>query len=194
MTRITKGSGTKAGKPFLVCVRAKQGAGCVYRSVRLELIEEALVGHAGMIVGEAPAPDAESDLLKELQGMWFALSEMGDNIETLSDAYVSSRSPAIQEKLRKAEANREALEEAHRALTERVASVQGPLLRKRLDGVLEALGAVPLGIEEANLALRAVLSKVVVDYRSGCLGLEWKHGGQSSGPMFLFPEDHTPTD
>lgn len=194
MTRVTKGSGPKGGKPFLVCVKAKQGAGCVYRSVRMDLIEEALVGYAGMIVGEAPAPDAEGDLLKELQGMWFALSEMGDQIETLTDAYVSSRSPAIQEKLRKAEAKRETLEEAHRALTERVESVQGPLLRKRLDRVLQALGAVPLDIEEANLALRAVLSKVVVDYRSGCLGLEWKHGGQSSGPMFLFPEDHSATE
>jgi hypothetical protein len=188
MTRVTKGSGPKGGKPYLVCVKAKQGGGCTYRSIKLNLIENALVESAGMIVGEAPTPEGEGDLQQRLQSLWSSLSDKGDEIELLAEAFISTRSPAIQEKLRKAETEREGLEELHRELAERIASVQGPLLKKRLDRVLEVLGASPLNIAKANLALRSVLSKVVVDYGSGCLSLEWKHGGWSSGPMFTVPE------
>lgn len=189
MTRVTKGSGPKGGKPYLVCVKAKQGGGCTYKTVKLDLIEDALVGSAGMIVGEAPANGNEGDLQNQLVGLSEALDRNAEELEGLVEAYVSSRSPAIQERLRKAEADRETLEAAHRELSERMESVQGPLLRKRLADLWEALGTKPLDIGKANLALRAMLSKVVVDYRSGTLDFEWKHGGWSGGPMYCWPDE-----
>jgi hypothetical protein len=63
------------------------------------------------------------------------------------------------------------------------------MLAKRLNELGEALasldgGALPSATAPqdrtpANLLLRQLLSGAVVDWRSGALELQWKHGGES---------------
>jgi hypothetical protein len=70
----------------------------------------------------------------------------------------------------------------------------GRLVERRLSDLYDALTLRPFPEWEpedrrlANACMRQVLKSVVVDYRTGYLALQWKHGGSSS-VFFTFPKD-----
>lgn len=175
MTRVMKGSGPKAGRPKLVCTRAKTGAGCQYHAVDLGHAEYALVRDAARLVATAPSGDTSVD--DRLSSVEAALNVLDDQIENLVNALSAGPSMALSARLRDMEAEKEALEQEQKELLERLA---GPLMAKKLDELEAALTANPLDKSKANTLLRQVLSGVTVNYRSGTLDLLWKNGGVSS--------------
>jgi hypothetical protein len=66
-----------------------------------------------------------------------------------------------------------------RKLEERLAAVDGPTLRARLREVKRALAATPLDYGQANAALRALFSRIIVDRDRKVLTLHWHFGGLS---------------
>jgi DNA invertase Pin-like site-specific DNA recombinase len=105
MTRINKGSSKRAGKPYLVCTKAKAGAGCEYRNVRLEYIEAAILDNATKLLIELPSPDEE--LQEKRLGLQATDDGIGDEIDNVVSAIsASGHSPALLERLRQAEAAR----------------------------------------------------------------------------------------
>jgi len=186
MTRVSKGAKTKAGKPYLVCTKAKAGAGCVYRAVRIEDVERALIENASYLTAMVPAPAEDGDVQCKLRSVEASIEVIEEELQNLLNALARSPSAAIRERVRETEAALEEMREEERSLWDRVSATHGPLLEQRVERLREALEADPFDVAQANVALRQVLSGVIVNYLTGQLELNWLHGGTSM-VMFAWP-------
>lgn len=192
MTRVTKGSKARAGRPILVCAKAKVRAGCTYRSVRLEDVEQCLIDNAGHMLAHVPAPADGADLQDNIQHVEHNIEATRQDITALINLLSTEPSPALRQRLRERETALEEWVERERRLWERVSATHGPLLEARLDALLNALEAAEFSAAKANLAMRQVFTSVVVNYQTGYLELEWLHGGQSAyifSSPFQEPDD-----
>lgn len=188
MTRVAKGTGTKAGKPYLVCAKAKAGAGCTYRAVPQHQVEEALQRNLPVIL--AGAPSGKDGLDERIEATEMALEVISDQIANLLEALMAGPSPVLNAKLRALEAEKEELEKDLRELGQQHQAAAGPFLAKRLDDLVEAMGTTPLDRSLANARLRQVFSGVVLDWREGSMTFQWKQGGQTSPcVVFAWPKD-----
>jgi len=132
MTRVTKGSRAKAGKPYLVCAKAKAGAGCEYRSVKLESVESCLVKNAGHLLNYVPAAPDGDDLQIKLRNVETNIDATNRTISKLLDAISHGPSAALRQRLRESEADLEALQAREKELWDRISATHGPLLEARL--------------------------------------------------------------
>jgi hypothetical protein len=184
MTRVYKGSKLKAGRPKLVCTRAKAGMGCTYHGVDLSTVENAIVANPGLLVHETPSGNDDAD--QRLRVVLTNIDVLEDSIGNLVEVLERRPSEALSERLALLEAERSHALRERDELLAKVALSTGPILDRRLAALEAALGAVPLDRAKANVALRAVLLSVTVDYTSGQLVLAWKHGGESR-VLYAFP-------
>ena len=185
MTRVSKGS---RSRPMLVCVRAKAGAGCAYRSVPYAYVEGAILGRLWEHLADVPAGgaggDEAEDAIFQAEAQLDALREQAG---FLLDNLSHERSPALAARLREVEG---AIAEAQGVLAghiERRDATSGlligarvaravALLRPEGDGQRESLEGT---IDRAalNAALRGLFSRVVVNWKEATLEFEWTHGG-----------------
>lgn len=187
MMRVSKGSRLKAGHPYLVCAKAKAGAGCVYRAVRQAYTEDALINNIGFIAGTAPTGVTGLDQrLEKADTEVAAVQEMIDNI---LDAIAVRPSPALTTKLRDLEYELERLQLERQQLAEQHAAASGPLVAKRLEDLTEALTATEIDRPRANVVLRQVFNSVTIDWVTGHLRFEWKHGGDDTSVVFALPHE-----
>lgn len=173
MTRINKG-GKKGGHPYLICTRAKAGAGCAYRKVRLDYVTQAIIDNAGYLIGELPSPEAD------LQAQWDQLSlthdVMGDEIERVVQAIAQAgHSPALLNRLRATEAERDRIANELSSVATRMADTITNRIANTGTVLVDAVGEQPHDIPKVNAVLRQLFGKVVVDYRSGSLVFHWNH-------------------
>lgn len=177
MTRVSKGSRKKAGQPYYVCAKAKVGAGCAYRAVKQDQVEQALIGDAQRWTMDVPSSD--SNLAAELFSVSGDLEAVEEAIANVVSVISVSPSVALTQKLQALENEKEDLERRRRDLWDRDQAAAGPLLSRRLQELLGVLEATPLDRLKANALMRQVLSGVVIDYTTGELELEWKSGARS---------------
>ncbi len=94
MTRVMKGSGSKAGNPKLVCTRAKIGAGCEYHAIDLPNLERVIREGLTRVLEDAPSGDASIDA--EVQALVAELEGVEAGISALIDELIErGRSPAL---------------------------------------------------------------------------------------------------
>jgi DNA invertase Pin-like site-specific DNA recombinase len=181
MTRVYKGK--RGGRPYLVCTKAKAGAGCVYKTVPYQQVEDAFLAGASWTLAHCPGDSPEGQQADDdLDAIETAISVTEDSIENLLDALQAStgiKQPALLQRLSFLQEQLDAMRKEREALQQKAASMAGPLLMKRLDALGNALERQPLNKTEVNTLLRQLLSDVVVDYNTGLLILRWKHGGES---------------
>jgi DNA invertase Pin-like site-specific DNA recombinase len=187
MTLVYKGAGN--GKRYLVCAKAKAGAGCAYRAVIYHRVEEAFVREAGRVLGTVPAGDAGQEIDDKLAKVEAAIEGAEDGLERLLDAVQSGgTSPALAERIRDVEDELEKLRHERGELEERKWTTAGPLVARKLSDLEKTLSAPELDRGVVNAMLRQLLSAAVIDYRSGTVDLQWKHGGETS-VTFGWPEE-----
>ena len=188
VTRVYKGAAPKGGE-YLVCTAAKSGAGCKYQTVRYGRVEDAFLRDAEAIIATAPAGD-DSALDKELLNIDGALSSLKDRHENILDAIERGGwSADLDKRRREVERQRDALQEQERALLTQKHEATGAILSRKLDDLRAALGATPLDRTRTNAIMRQTFSSITVDYESGWLVFAWRHGGESAGAVFGWPED-----
>jgi DNA invertase Pin-like site-specific DNA recombinase len=178
MTRVTKGSRAKAGRPYLVCTSAKAGAGCHYKSVPLEDVQVALSENASFLIGTVPSGEAELD--NRLERVEASIHGVEESINRLLDEIRPRQSTSVATRLRTLENELERLQQDKRALITDMDAASGPALTLRLGELEAALSDPALNVQLANAALRRLARGVVVDWRQGRLHFEWKHGGVST--------------
>ena len=172
MTRVQKGPSAKAGKPYLVCARAKAGAGCGYHAAPLQAVERAIVDYFDILAATPPMTDSRAgDRLVELRA---ERVELDRAISNLTEAVAQSPLPSLVSKLAGLEAERDKLE-AEMARVVPAATNADPAIRSRRVGELQAaLQAEPLDKPAANALLRQVFEWVEVDPHRGMLVFKWK--------------------
>jgi len=177
MTRVTKGK--DGGKPYLVCTKAKAGAGCEYHGVRLEAIELSLKTNASYLLRTIPSNNEQ--LEAEWRGVEAALSENSRAIRNLIDA-IAKRGPSenLTRRLAEQERAQRELEALSATLEKKVAAASPSLIARSIDELETALAEPAPSITEANALLRQLVTGVVVDYEMGHLVMQWKHGAEST--------------
>lgn len=182
-TMTRKSHGLKHGKngnPYLVCNRAKTGAGCVYRSVVLSEVERCLVDRASQLRETMPASaQREGEIDDELDSLEMTIAGAEENIDTLIDQLAHSPSPAIRERIRSLESDIHLKKTQRDALLAARAQASAPMLGKRVDTLVSSLSASALDIPAINHQLRQLVEAVEIDWRWGKVVLQWHHGGTS---------------
>jgi DNA invertase Pin-like site-specific DNA recombinase len=186
MTRVSKGSRSKAGRPYYVCVKARDGDGCQYHAVRVDVVEQTLRASPVELIADAPASNTGlGDAIADHEGQLLALT---DSIGRLVDELQRAPSDAVSKRLRALEEQQQAVEGELAALREQAEREEHKIVTLKLATLRAALEAEPFDLQAANVALRQSLNRVVIDYRSGFLELHWQHGGVSS-TMFRWPQE-----
>lgn len=175
MTRVNKGR--KGGTPYLVCTKAKAGAGCDYNAVKLVMVEYGIL-HAGTraLVHDVPTGDPEVDLkLRMATDDW---SDLQGVIKRLTDEIANGNpSPAIRQRLSEAERDLRETEETITKLEAQGKKTNKRALARVVKNLEHTLGNPSATVTQRNTALRDAFTHVVVDHRSGDLWFHWKQGG-----------------
>ncbi len=174
MTRISK---KKGGVAYLVCAAAKTGAGCEYRSVRLDQIEYALALNLEAIVSDPPLPEEKDEA--ERQNTLAALMGIDDAIDNIVDAIRKRPLPRLLKELEGLQAEQQDLLEKLKQIDELALLGNLKLVMNRIDSLRKALNEDPDNTPRLNAAMRQLFSKVVIDYPTGTLEFHWQHGGMS---------------
>ncbi|MDW9931993.1 recombinase family protein [Sinorhizobium meliloti] len=188
MTRINKG-GKKGGKPYLVCSRAKVGAGCEYRQVRLHEVEEAILTKAFELLIALPSPEAG------LQVEWENLSThqdvIGEEVERLVGAIAEAgHSRALLDRLRDMENERDRIARQLADIEIRVADTLTNRIRKTTTELVDATEAEEADVPRINATMRQLFERVIVDWRDGRLFFHWKHAPEEiTGIMYAWPRE-----
>jgi len=186
MTRTNKGA---RSKPKYVCVRAKNRAGCSYRSVSVALVEDAILTRLPERLRDAPAGERDPQLDRELRDAEGAVEEAQQGIEKLLTAIEKGgETTSLVQRLRQREADFETARAKVRELEGRRAAVAGATVHARIGKLLATLEPEDGGQPQpgaVNLALQSVFRRATVDYRWGVLECEWLHGGSVEVPYAL---------
>lgn len=174
MTRVNKGSKAKQGKPYLVCSRAKVGAGCDYRQVRMEDIEHVIFHHVEGFIRELPSP--HEGLQTKWEGLLNLRDVVNEEIEKLARAIGrAGHSKALLTRLRTMESEQD---EIDRKLEEVEALLADSLTNRVRNTVKELVARThdeERDVGKINVTMRQLFSKVVVDYQDGLLWFHWMH-------------------
>ncbi|CAN1723787.1 site-specific DNA recombinase [Hyphomicrobium sp. 1Nfss2.1] len=170
MTRVSKGSGPKGGKPYLVCVVAKQGGKCVYRAVPLEPLEQAFLGGVSDLIREIPSERtvAASDA--------HAIERMLADV----DAQINKINPKDTLKLASFASIRESLRVQHAAEIERVSAAHGQSIVSRARELSKVCKESTVDRQRANAILRQMCEGIFVEYDMNLLAFRWHHGGETA--------------
>jgi hypothetical protein len=181
MTRVNKGKRKKAGKPKLVCTRAKGGKGCQYHSVPLEPVEQAVLEKAEWLVDRIPAGDKGGDLDGEAEQLRGEIDGLGLHLRDLMDAVkVTGPSRAAAERIAQLGAEIDTATAQLDAVEEQRRCVDGGLIRARAYSLAEAIRSFDGNDRRPlNAALRLLFDGVTVDYRTGRLIFHWRQGGET---------------
>jgi DNA invertase Pin-like site-specific DNA recombinase len=176
MTRVTKGRTAKAGSPYLVCAKAKAGAGCQYQAVRMEIVDAVVQAQWPIILGTIPGGDG---------GMYRKLEKLEQDAAAARDQAEMVTEAIAQRGMTGALGNRlQIVEETIRWLEETIAKVRvTPLLQIKIDELQKEVEKAKPNRQRVNALLRQLADAVVVDYAKGLLVFQWKLGGETFLPL-----------
>jgi DNA invertase Pin-like site-specific DNA recombinase len=173
---------------YLVCAKAKAGAGCAYRSVRYADVERAILEGVDHIEYQCPTGVPEADrVLSEIAALDQQLELLKDDIARLLPN--AARSPVIAQRVLELEREVDAAKAQQTTLGRGMDLDLPARLQGRLDafraacGELQAADGVdPEGALRAavNASLRSLCGSVEVDYERGGLILDFLHGGAAA--------------
>jgi hypothetical protein len=186
MTRVAKG---KRSKPAYVCTRAKIGAGCEYRSVRCDAVQEALLRLLpGALRDLEGAAGGDESLNEAIRTATDQVDYIRERCRLLVDNLSFESSPAIARRLREREAELEEAQGALQKLVERREAVTGLTVAARVERALEALVTPEeeRSLPAINQALRRLFRRAIIDGQAARIELEWTHGGFCRLPLSTF--------
>jgi hypothetical protein len=177
MTRRLK-KAQRGNRPYLVCSAATRRGGCQNHPVPYEDVERCLIERRDEIVETCLARDGK-EIGQRLAGVEHAISGQTTLENLLHIVQAGGRTAALGHRIRDKEAELEDLRQQEAELMRRKSNVEGPALARRLEELSAALAKLTDDCRPANVILRKLLSRAVVDWRDGGLYLHWKHGGVS---------------
>lgn len=163
------------GWVYLVCARAKTKAGCSYKSIRYQVIENAIRERTDELLSQCPPPDNDRALGKELFGLEQEIDIEKEKGADLLDALTQSNSQLIRERITEVEERLAAMQASRLGLLGMIEQATGPSIARRVLEARTALTVFPLDKQKVNKACRELFAQVVVDYPNGSLDFYWHH-------------------
>lgn len=183
MVRTSKGPGQRV---YFVCATAKAGGQCDYKSVRYDMIEEALVDRADELPVLVPTT-RDSGIEAELRGADERVESLNERLRALTDALSDigrNQTPVtVLREIERLEAEKEEAERDRAALVKAHEQLDSTLMKDGAVSAARALREMAAAedeterlerLQEANRALRKALAAVEIDRDQGELWLVWK--------------------
>lgn len=190
MTLINKGRGN--GKSYLVCTRAKAGAGCRYKTVLYENVEKAFLNDLSKIIGTVPAGDRGQGIDEQIKQLQNNIDGTEDHLGELLETLKGRASHAVANLIRETEDEIEKMKKQLNDLFERQATLTSEMVTKRLNELEQETNLDTLDRPKVNALLRQLFKGVTVDYLNGTIYYHWQHGGESE-TFFAWPvEEEAP--
>ncbi|MGH3801124.1 MAG: recombinase family protein [Pseudonocardiaceae bacterium] len=181
VTRISKGSGPKAGAPRLVCTRAmRDKAACTGVNAPLPAIESALIAAADAIVQAAPGSNPA--LAPRLADAQVRLAEKAAVLARVSALVLDVNAPpTIVAIVAKLDDEHKAIKAEVAELERQVTQSSSQYVARRVDSLRAALqywggGGAGGGVADVNAHMRLCFDHVVVRSEPRRLELHWLHG------------------
>ncbi|KRB24980.1 hypothetical protein ASE08_02000 [Rhizobacter sp. Root16D2] len=166
MIRVNKGT-AKRGKPYLVCSKAKAGAGCSYKAVGLEAVEFAVRG-AFSEFSEALLAEGSQSLAADVQRLESDSLVLNDEMENVADAIAKQgTSSVLSRKLRELQTEMDRVVSELRDRRVQLFTETHAMRHARIEELRAALEGTD--IQAANVLLRELFKAITVDYRTGQL-------------------------
>lgn len=186
MARVNKGS---RSRPSLVCARARTKAGCTYKSVRIDQLEEAIAERLPERLRDAPAGERNPEIDRQVINVEAELERVVRELENVERAIrEGGEAKTLVRMMRDLEGEYEEARDTLRRLEAQRAEVAGQTVQSRIErllGTLEPQEGDPLDVAAINAAMLTVFKRVTVDYPYGVLEFEWLHGGSVELPYAL---------
>ncbi len=196
MTRVSKGP--SGGRTYLVCAKAKRGAGCAYVSVPVEAVESAIRRETVTLLDNPPSTDlAELRFRAALADVEMQMDAVTGEIEDLTRARLERRGVTPLARQREADLYRhkQALLDTRKSLQDQMTLAGSRAVDARVTRLWDALedlavlaseqerdgfeGFEGLDYTAVNAAVRETFSSVVVDHEREALTFHWRHGGET---------------
>jgi DNA invertase Pin-like site-specific DNA recombinase len=186
LVRVNKGEPPKGGT-YLVCSKAREGAGCKYRVQRYGPLETAFLREATALLNTVPSGKS-ADAVKidrEIDNLETILLELPEWIENVVTAIARGQqrgtsSVALEERLVELESQDAPMRQRLANLRRQQTETSGALVAKKCEELEEALSQPEIDRAVVNALLRQLFSGIVVDATDGQMTFHWKHGGESS--------------
>ena len=185
-TLVNKGATPKGGR-YLVCTKAKTGAGCRYDPMRYELVEAAFLAGAPRIISEAPAGDGAGAVDADLENVETAIGDLDGQLMNLLNALEHGAPATLTERIRQLENQRDSLRREQEALADRQLKLTAPAVLARLREFSGLLKGESLDRTGLNTLLRQLFTQVTVDRTKGIIDVLWRQGGDGH-IAFALPE------
>jgi DNA invertase Pin-like site-specific DNA recombinase len=200
MTRVSKGSRARSGRPYLVCTSAKSGAGCTYKAVQCEIVERGVARLGEGIVSRASAAEGSGELDATYNATIARIVEINEQLFRLTEAVATGASRTIDRRIVELEEELLRLELRQVETRDRIDVSHHAFVQRRLANLGEALrdfsgggagepegegmsgNARSIQLQRANALLRTAVDGVTVDYRRKMLVFRWKHGKPTEEP------------
>lgn len=188
MTRVNKGH--RNGKHYLVCTRAKSGAGCKYRQVKLDHVEHGILHAAvGQMIHDVPAADESLEEQRiSARDVWDDISGKIEHV--LTEIERGRATPALRRRLSKLE---EELAETEREITrvdERIQQSSGVRLASVVTALERTFEDPASSTTARNTVLRDAFTRCVVDYQEGVLEFYWRHSDTPTYAHYTLGDNH----
>ncbi len=186
MTRVYKG--IKGGSPYLICTKAKAGAGCKYKQVNLDFVQESIFSNMKQLDFDLPTVDTDLNDKWELalNSLENSSGEIANLLEFIQE-YGPSR--AVREKLEKLERIRLSNEDELAELSRSIGDSLSNRVKNTVTSLIHQCESRPHNIPKINTTLHQLFESVEVDYVGGRLNFSWKHANHITSIIYAFPED-----
>ncbi|HEX8820471.1 MAG TPA: recombinase family protein [Archangium sp.] len=188
MAYVNKGQPERGTYTYLVCLKARDGAGCKYAALRYQQLEAMFLQNAPRLLGTVSLEAEHGPLEAEIREAESAMTGAEDTLEHLAETYARTRMDTLLKQMRSIEVDKTELQKRLDDLYARAGAVTCPLVTKRIQELEQALQADPLDRRHVNALLRMLFKSVTVDLDSGIAEFAWKHGG-TGDVLFGFPRD-----
>jgi DNA invertase Pin-like site-specific DNA recombinase len=193
MTLTSKGSSPRNGKPRLVCMSAKMGKGCTYRTVHYDAAAGCFFDNLKHIIAECPksAQDPKGRKYEaRLAEIEAALDGLASAKENVFAAMEKRGSRATAEHAAELSAEEDALRAEEVKVRDWLVSHANTLVQKRARDLINAVEK-KRDTAEINARMRQIFSAVVIDYTDGHLYFRWSHRVPPGTPIERQRDDET---
>lgn len=192
MTMTNKGDGNK----YFVCTRAKTGAGCTYRTLRYQRVEDCFLSIWPALLDTVPdASEQAKGVRQSLRTLEEHLEWINQTIASIMQAIETSdqrTTPAtLLERLTELEREKSKTLQMQQEYTLREQTLEKNALALRIRSLHDALTEPEIDKAKANAALRQLFSGILISWESETLAFQWQHSAYIT-PVH-FAEDGTNT-